>query len=209
MTYSWDIYHLLNETAKGKKTAEDLKSRLLEEQRMYPESAFRMQFTSNHDENSWNGTVFERLGNAAESFSVFISLIPGMALIYNGQEAGLDKRLKFFEKDPINWKEHEFKGIYTMLFNLKKSNSALWNGERGGEMKIIPSEDKNIFAFIRINGADSVVAVFNMSDKSADINIESSVLTGNYTDLFENRKVSFSSGFLKKMSPWEYKVYIN
>ena len=49
---------------------------------------FRMRFTTNHDENSWNGTEFERLGDAASTFAALTFLIPGMPLIYSGQETG-------------------------------------------------------------------------------------------------------------------------
>ena len=65
-----------------------------------------MNFTTNHDENSWNGTVHERYGEGYKIFAVLMATVPGMPLVYSGQEAGLDKRLEFFEKDAINWKEY-------------------------------------------------------------------------------------------------------
>ena len=48
-----------------------------------------MYFTSNHDENSWNGTVEERMGDAGEAMAICTYTIPGMGLTYSGQEAGL------------------------------------------------------------------------------------------------------------------------
>ena len=44
----------------------------------------------------------------------------GMPLIYNGQEAGNTRRLPFFEKDPIDWKDHPNGELYKKLFALKK-----------------------------------------------------------------------------------------
>ena len=98
MTYDWTLHKIMNGIAEGEKSARDLIDHMNIDNKKYPKNAFRMQFTSNHDENTWNGTVFERLGNAAESFAVFSFLIPDMPLIYSGQEAGLNKRLEFFDK---------------------------------------------------------------------------------------------------------------
>ena len=109
-----------------------------------------MQFTSNDDENSWNGTEFERLGDGVEAFAVLTCLIPDMPLVYSGQEAGFNKRLSFFEKDSIEWKDYKLFDIYSKLFQLKKNNTALRNGEQGGEMIYIQnSDEENIFAFTR------------------------------------------------------------
>ena len=65
--------------------------------------AYRLYFTTNHDENSWNGSVFERYGATHLLHTVLTFTIDGMPLLYSGQEAGLNKRLKFFEKDEIAW----------------------------------------------------------------------------------------------------------
>lgn len=101
MTYAWEIHKLLNSIYKGEKSPEDLKDLIVNDKRKFQDYAYRMLFTSNHDENTWNGTEFERLGEAAEMFAALTYVIPGMPLIYNGQEAGFNKRLEFFEKDEI------------------------------------------------------------------------------------------------------------
>ncbi|MDO8550106.1 MAG: alpha-amylase family glycosyl hydrolase [Ignavibacteria bacterium] len=174
MTYSWDIHHLMSDIAKGKKNANDLKARLEKEKEMYPESAYRMQFTSNHDENSWNGTVIEKFGDGAEAFAALTFVIPGMPLIYSGQEAGLDKRLQFFEKDPIEWKEDDFQKLYTRLCELKEENDALLCGEKGGGLNILSSSENNddIFAFVRERNGEKIFSVFNLSGSEKNIEIE-------------------------------------
>lgn len=211
MTYSWDIHHLMNDIAKGKKNADDLKARIIQETEMYPESAFRMQFTSNHDENSWNGTVWERLGDAAETFAVLSFIIPGMPLIYSGQEAGLDKRLEFFEKDLIEWKEHSFRELYTNLCRLKKENEALHNGEKGGTSIFINASENNegIFSFVREGNSKKVFAVFNLTNSSLNFNAESSLIEGNYTEFSSGDKIKFDSSASFELKPWEYKIFNN
>lgn len=128
------VLNVMNGIAKKEKSVVNLIAHLNKNELEFPENAFRMQFTSNHDENSWNGTVFERLGDGAETFAVLTCLIPDMPLVYTGQEAGNNKRLSFFEKDIVDWKEHPMFNIYSKLLQLKKVNTALWNGIEGGEM---------------------------------------------------------------------------
>lgn len=208
MTYDWDLHHILNGIVKEEKTAADLIEHLKKNEEEFPANAFRMQFTSNHDENSWNGTVFERLGDGVEAFAVLTCLIPDMPLVYTGQEAGNDKRLSFFEKDLVEWKEYKLFDIYSKLFKLKKSNSALLNGERGGEMVYLTSNDeKNILAFSRSSGKDKVVGVFNLSGDAAEFEISGDTLPGSYKNYFTGKLESFTSKESFKLYPWEYRVY--
>jgi hypothetical protein len=60
--------------------------------------------------------------------AVLAATLPGMPLIYGGQESGLDKRIEFFEKDPVQWKTCAYAPCYTGLLKLKHGNPALWNG---------------------------------------------------------------------------------
>ena len=207
MTYSWDLFKIFNSIAKKEKNAADIVKYLAEEKSLYPKNAFRMRFTSNHDENTWNGTEFERLGDAAETFAALTVVIPGMPLIYNGQEAGMNKRLKFFEKDPIEWKEHKFAGIYSKLFNFKKNSSVLQNGERGAELEIVNSSDeKNILVFVRRNDKEKILAVFNLSDKATSFTLEHKNLDGKYKDVLSGAEVSYSQIEEFVFKPWEYKI---
>ncbi|MCU0406985.1 MAG: alpha-amylase family glycosyl hydrolase [Ignavibacteriaceae bacterium] len=208
MTYDWDLHHILNGIVKEEKTAADLIVHLNKNEEEFPANAFRMQFTSNHDENSWNGTEFERLGDGVEAFAVLTCLIPDMPLVYSGQEAGFNKRLSFFEKDLVEWKEYKLFDIYSKLFQLKKKNKALRNGEQGGEMIYLKSSDeKNVFAFTRSSEKDKVVAVFNLSSKPVEVKLIEDSLPGSYKNYFTGKLESFSTVASFELNPWEYRVY--
>ena len=208
MTYDWDLHHIMNSIAKEEKSAIDLIEHLNKNEKEFPANAFRMQFTSNHDENSWNGTEFERLGDGVEAFAVLTCLIPDMPLVYSGQEAGFNKRLSFFEKDSIEWNDYKLFDIYSKLFQLKKNNSALFNGERGGEMVYLTStDDKSIFAFSRGEGKDKIVGVFNLSGKSIEFELSGETLSGSYKNYFTGKLESFLSKESFTLNPWEYRVY--
>lgn len=212
MTYSWDFHHLMNEVAKGEKNANDIENYFAEDRKNYPRDAYRMQFTSNHDENSWNGTVFERLGDAAETFAVLAATVPGMPLVYSGQEAGLDKRLAFFEKDTIAWREHPFFDLYKTLLNLNQTNKALWNGSFGGEMTRLQSEnDKAIFAFTCEKDSQKILAIFNLTGNRQAVKLKGNSLTGQYKHILKEASgtVSLAQQLELELEPWGYRLYMN
>jgi glycosidase len=131
-----------------------------------------------------------------------------MPLVYSGQEAGFNKRLSFFEKDLVEWKEYKLFDIYSKLFQLKKKNKALRNGEQGGEMIYLKSSDeKNVFAFTRSSEKDKVVAVFNLSSKPVEVKLIEDSLPGSYKNYFTGKLESFSTVASFELNPWEYRVY--
>ncbi len=153
MTYAWELHHILKEIYKGKMTVDSLDTYYNKEKNNFNPDAYRMIFTTNHDENSYNGTVYERFGDAVKTFAVFCGVVKGMPLVYSGQEAGMNKALRFFDKDTIEWKKSSFRDLYTKLIHLKLSNEALWNGLSGSEMKRIKTnKDDKIFSFVREKG---------------------------------------------------------
>ena len=134
--YAWELHHLLNSLAQGSKTVNDLKAYVARDAGRFPKEAFRLTFTSNHDENSWSGTEFEREGAAADACAVLCFTLPGsQPLIYTGQEIGLSRRLEFFEKDPItDWSANKYTTFWKTLVDLKHNNPALAAGEKGGDL---------------------------------------------------------------------------
>ncbi len=208
MTYHWSLYHIINGIAGGTRTAADLDRYLQAERQRYPADALRMNFTSNHDENSWNGTVFERLGESAEVMAVLTAILEGMPLIYSGQEAGLDRRLEFFEKDLIEWRDHPFTELYTTLLHLKRDQRALWNGQWGGRVRrVATSNDEAVFACLRQKDTSRFLAIFNLTPKSLDISLRGREFIGAYREVFTGRDVDLQEGASLTLGPWEYSLY--
>ncbi len=168
MNYAWEYAHVIREIAKGEQTFEELDSLFARDNRRFPDNSYRMYFTSNHDENSWNGTDPEMYGDNFENFAVLSATVKGMPLIYNGQESGLDKRLEFFEKDEIEWKNYKYTDFYTMLLNLNTNNEALWNGQYGGKTIRIPSPE-GTYAYFREKGDHKIMVALNNNSESTTI----------------------------------------
>ena len=166
MTYNWSLYDILCDMAKGKVTALKLKRLIEHPPVVFPEDAYRMNFTTNHDKNSWEGHDREIFGTAFKAYAAVAATLPGMMLIYSGQESSLGKRLEFFEKDPIEWGNYELAGFYRELTNLKHKNQSLWNGQYGGSIEILPETSRTLFAFRRVKKTNRVTVLVNFSQRS-------------------------------------------
>jgi glycosidase len=212
MSYGWG-YHgfgsgILNNIVAGTNNANNISGYVNNENLYFNQSHYRMYFTSNHDENSWHGTVFEQFGEAAEQFLVLTSTFRSMPLIYSGEEAGLNHRLLFFDKDEIIWQPHPFADLYTALFNLKKLNKSLWNGDEGGQLQRISTTDNpSIFAFIREKQNFRVFEVFNLTDQEKSFTLLGNSYTGSYRNAFTNDSVYFLENTEMTLPPWGYGVY--
>ena len=209
MSYDWRFHHIMNEVAAGKQTVLDMKKHFAYADTAYPPNSILMQFTSNHDENSWNGTAYDRLGDGVKAFAVLTFTVPGMPLIYNGQEACMDKMLKFFERDPIEWKECEMFGFYQKLIQLRTETPALWSADAGGDMKILSTGlDDKVFAFSRAKGESMVVAAFNFSEETLIVKLPDDLEGKKFREYFSGENMEKMSGHELKLDPWDYKVFV-
>ena len=212
MTYGW-YYHgfgsgILTNIVAGTNNANTLNSYVNSENLYFYPSHYRMYFISNHDENSWYGTVFEQFGSAAEVFAVLTSTYRSMPLIYSGEEAGLNHRLLFFDKDEIIWQQHQFANIYKTLFNLKKINKALWNGNNGGQLlRVTTTNNPSIFAFVREKENCKVFEIFNLTNQEKTFTLQGNLYTGNYRDAFSNDSTYFFENSEMTLPPWGYRVF--
>jgi glycosidase len=206
--YAWDFHHRMNAVAQGKEGVDSLRRSLDRMMDRFSPGAIPMYFTSNHDENSWNGTEFERMGDAARSFAVLTYMLPGMPLIYSGQEAGLDHRLAFFEKDLIDWSDkHRFSDFYRELNSLRKTNKALLSQERDGEMvEISNDQPQAVWSFKRMNEGDEVVCLFNFSKDVVKVTLSEALPGEGYLSFPDSAAVAAVKEF--ELDPWEYRIYL-
>lgn len=204
-TYAWKFHHAMNKIAEGEATVNVLDTILAKDREEY-EFGYHIYFTSNHDENSWAGTVMERMGNGHKTFAVLAHTIDGMPLIYSGQEEPMTKRLEFFEKDPINWKAYAYAPFYKTLSRLKKRNRALWNGEEGGESVRINTSD-HVYAFKREKDDHKVVVILNLSGEEQTTTLDENI--ERMRDIFGEGNKGFKAGAEISLAPWEYIVLSN
>ncbi len=210
MTYAWSWYDTMLKIAKGEGNVSHLFIYYSWNEKAYPFDIMRMLFVSNHDKNSWEGTQYEQFGGATEAVIALSTVSEGMPLLYNGQEAGEGKRLSFFDKDPIEWKEHPIGALYKKLFALKKKNTALWNAHWGARMIHVPnSAPLKVFSFVRQNEKDKVFAVFNFSAEPQTVTFEESLFHGKYTEYMSGQSVELSATAKIELQPWGYQIFVH
>jgi glycosidase len=194
--YSWSLLSRLNSVANtSDPDASYLTSTLDSLTYTYENGSFPVTFITNHDQNSWNGTEYERLHGFVNRFSALYFTVPGMPLIYSGQEVGFKRRLQFFDKDSITWpKSSSMTTFYTKLVSLKTKNPALWNGSAGGELVQYDGTNAKVLTYSRQKGSSKVVVAINLGASNAKTTIDTgSAFKGYYYDYSTGKKFKVTS----------------
>lgn len=193
MTYAWEYAQTIRDFGAGEASLSDLDQVMERNFDRFHPADYRMFYTTNHDENSWQGGDIELYGDNFLNFAVLSATIWGMPLIYSGQESGLDQQLEFFEKDPIDWAEFKYEDFYRTLLELNTRNQALFNGEIGGRYKKMPTDrDESIFSFKRIGHHEQVLVILNFSNNETTFTFLDGH-TGIWNDVFDESEKEIHS----------------
>ena len=206
-SYDWPGHHLSKKVAQGQKNALNYSRHIERTIKRYGPENIVVNFVSNHDENSWNGTIEESYGKAAYAFMALNYTIPGMPLVYSGQEYDLNKRLHFFEKDSfpkVSGKTMEF---LQQLGALKNNHKALTSGLSGGSFRrLLNSKNDQILAFERERDGDTIVFIANLSKDYAQFTLP---YEGNFKRFQDFKNKRLSSSYQYDMKPWEFWILTN
>ncbi len=207
--YTWSWMHKTEDFYKKHLDKSVLDSVLLQYNAICGAKDIPLWFTSNHDENTWNGTEYEKYGDMAKALAVFSFTWNGMPMIYSGQELPNLKRLKFFDKDPIEWNgQNTMANFYSTLLQLKKTNPALLAGDTAVTTYLLATgAEKNILAYLRKNGNKEVLVLLNFSKEKIRFEITDQQVTGHYSNVFSKTDNDFTSEKYFEMQPWEYLLY--
>jgi glycosidase len=207
MNYGWGMHSVMHNVAQGKDSVSKILRQVMKVDSIMPKNAFQMNFITNHDENSWNGTAQEKFGAGENAFAVLTYTIPGMPLIYSGQEAGLQDRLSFFSKDTIDWKKADYSPFYKTLNALKHTNEALWNAPYGGTFAMVKNtEPSKVLSFMREKGDAKVLVVLNLSAEPVSVAVKGDIVNGTYTDVFSGSETKIQKKEPFALDAWGYKV---
>ena len=204
MQYAWEGHHLLNKIANGEANANDFRNYMQKQNSLLQPEDFNMNFVTNHDENSWGGTLKERMPKSKDLFTSLTYLMPGMPLIYSGQEYDLDHRLKFFEKDQIPKIKGSYYDLLKKLGSLKNSSASLNGGKDAASYKDIVSSD-HVIAFTRTKNNQSISFVGNVSDDAQEFNS----LNGSFEDYLTGVDIVFNENSKLNLEPWEFKIILH
>ena len=204
--YAWNLPENTEGIVAGKKTVPDLVNYLNADVKLMPGDGFRLNYTTNHDKNAWEGTTRDKLDGGADAFTVLTFTIPGMPLIFNGQENGVEHKLAFFEHDAITWHDDpNVAGLYRTLATLKRENRALRSTGGAATLKIMPADaGKGVLAYSREAGGDRVVVVLNLTGQPQRATTPPGVAT-----LKPVLGPANPAGGELDLKPWEYRVWAN
>lgn len=205
-TYTWKLLHRMEAVWRKESGLGGLDEVLTSYAQDFPADALRVYFTTNHDENSHSGSEFERLGDASGTFGVLCATWNGLPLIYSGQELPNHKRLKFYDRDPIEWTgRYELNDYYKALLGLRKRNPALRAASPSGmTRRILTGLDNRCFGFVRTAGEDEVAVLLNFSAEWVKLDAMWWGMRGGYKDIFTLREWKLPASI--DISPWGYAV---
>lgn len=203
MGYAWDRHHAMNAIAQGEKDATEFTATLQTDFDRYEADDILMNFVTNHDENSWNGTIKERMGEAGEMMTALAYVTPGMPLIYSGQEYDLDHRLLFFEKDSFPHTKGKTWKVLEKLATLKQNNAALHGGKASAKYNAIDNGE-NVISFSRTKENDEVVFIANVSEENIKVSLPQK---GTYVDYMSNQTVELNGDAIP-LAEKTYKILV-
>lgn len=206
-TYTWKLLHKMEAVWRRESPLSGLDEVLDYYAEQFPADALRVYFTTNHDENSHSGSEYERLGDAAKAFAVLCATWNGLPLIYSGQEMPNYKRLKFFDKDPIEWTgRYELNDFYKALLLLRQRNPALRAGDSGVKtQRLQTGSDDRCFGFLRKNGNDEVLVLLNFSGGPVRPDASKWQVPGRFRDIFTGAEVGLPGSEIELVA-WGYVV---
>lgn len=212
--YNWGLYDTMVQVAHDNKSPSKLKLYIPNN---YPEGTYTLNFLDNHDKNSYEGTIVENFGEEAiPAFFAYIYTIPGVPLVYTGDEIGLDHAIAFMEKDTVNWDRGtaDYREFLAKLAQIRKDNPALYAGELGGEIEYLDCENGNLVAFTRKVENNQITCVINLSKREIEIDGEKLLENAGALDgkvLLHGPDDTKSNEFSKNMtiSPWEFWIIEN
>ena len=209
MDYNWRLLHTMNEIAKGKQNTANLDQVVQYTDSAYSPRAIKMNFITNHDENT-NGSEYARMGDGANTFAVLTYTLPGMPLIYTGQEVGMKKSLLFFDKDTVpTWNNPTEFDFYQSLNTLKHTQPALNAGPTGGKMIRYTTESPWVYSFSRVLPNDRVMVILNLSAKPQQVHFTGQKPSGEWFNWVKKNRVNASTLDGITLAPWEYEILVN
>ncbi len=179
--YAWPMKDLFNDISatqgenayavaqkQNRKAARavDIVALIARQDKEYPKGSIHMNMVTNHDLNSWEGTEFERYGKGLGAFAVLSYTLPGMPMMYTGQEVGFNHAFEFFELDPSqpDYTHNQITSFYEMLNALKHNHSALNASGQMDSMQVWQTTSPDVLAFTRSDASgDAVTVLVNLS----------------------------------------------
>lgn len=120
------------------------------------------------------------------------------------------KRLRFFEKDTVDWNGPSLAAFYRTMFDLKHREPALANGSWGGDQVALRTDGGDrVYAFTRTKGTNTVLVAVNFGDAPVNANYKALPRAGRYADWFTRTPVTLATEGRLEIPPHGYRVLVH
>ncbi len=202
LTYAWPFYQTLKAVWEGAPVSE-LRTLVREVDAALPEGAHRLRFTTNHDETAWDATPPQLFGGqeGARAASVLAHTLPGVPLLYNGQETGQDSPVPFFEQTAYDWSQNpEMRTFYGDFFDLYAESAAL----RQGSFTPFAPDNDDVMLFARTAATEQLLVAVNTRPRSAAVTLPTALQGDRLMDVLREEPVI--SGQTLSLGPYDFRL---
>ena len=172
LTYDWFTYRALGRLPAATLRAGDLETLLVNERYDYPRGSLRLRFSSNHDLCAWHKPARARYGpDAARVAAALTFALPGVPLIYTGQEIANATVLPLFERVSLDWRHaahHNHFAFYAALARLRRDHEAL----RSGVLEFADTGNERVLGIRRVTPSETVLILLNLADAEVELPLD-------------------------------------
>ena len=186
--------------------------------------ALVMRMTYNHDDNG-KFTLADRYRGGIKTFAVLAALLPGKPMVFDGQEVGMNVfdgqtvrpsiNLGHDPRVKIDWADPDgYRPFYTKLLQLFRANPALHQPGMADFRKLDTHPSDGPYAFVRRDGANTVVVIVNLSAndvcerRRSSRRRTSARIEGDLRRAVQRADRAAPRGQAAHLAPWEYRVYV-
>lgn len=161
VTYDWDTQGAFTTALLNPVLTQRALNTVVAEQRRYNNQLWRMRYLENHDQERIASLPTAKIARRAAA--AFLLTIPGLPLIYAGQEIGATKRPSLFEPNTVDFAggDQNLRAIYADLLKLRRENPAL----REGTLTQLSTKEQQFLLFERATAEQRVLVLINMQIK--------------------------------------------
>jgi glycosidase len=202
LTYAWPFYGTIKRVWEEGAPVSELITQADTTLEDLPGPSKRLRFTTNHDETAWDAPPTEIFGGeeGAEAAFVLATSMPGVPLIYNGQELGIQDTISFFEATPYDWStQNETRSFYANYVAFYAESEAL----RNGDYEVLTPDAEDAVILSRSAGDEELLVLVNVRDKAVDMQIPAEYTEETLVDVLTGQSVP---GMDLTLDPYAYHI---
>lgn len=202
MNYSWDFYGQIKSIFNENKAASSIFTTNTQEYNVVPSNKAKLRYITNHDVYAWDETPNDVFSDGQVGAFVATAFMPGIPLIYDGQEVGSSGLISFFDKNPIEWSQNpDILGQYQMIMSTRNGLDAVSEGE------LVTYSNNDAIMFKRVYNEEEVLVMVNTRDKNILVSLPEELKGTSWNNVISETKLNLGQDI--SLSSFEYLILVN